>query len=124
VIRVETRVRIERPIEDVYTYVSDPGTFPHWNSAVQAVRRTSSSPRREPSVAALHRDIDQRKIYGGLVITPRGAQLIVADAAGLTAAQALTIRHVHPLSPSDSMIAPHATRSPGSRKRARLPIHL
>jgi uncharacterized protein YndB with AHSA1/START domain len=34
-------VRIERPIEGVFDYVSDPEKFPAWNSAVQAVRRTS-----------------------------------------------------------------------------------
>jgi hypothetical protein len=44
----------------------------------------------EDSAAALMRAIDQRSLYGGLVFTPRGLQLIVADAASLTAAQALT----------------------------------
>jgi uncharacterized membrane protein len=38
VIRFETEVRIERPIEEVFAYVSNPGNFPHWNSAVKAVR--------------------------------------------------------------------------------------
>ena len=37
----ETSVRIERQAEDVFDYVSEPENFPHWNSAVQAVRRTS-----------------------------------------------------------------------------------
>jgi uncharacterized protein YndB with AHSA1/START domain len=37
----ETAVRVERPAEEVFDYVSDPESFPHWNSAVQAVRRTS-----------------------------------------------------------------------------------
>lgn len=37
----ETSVRIERPIEAVFEYVSDPTTFPRWNSAVQSVRETS-----------------------------------------------------------------------------------
>jgi uncharacterized protein YndB with AHSA1/START domain len=40
-VEFETEVRIERPIEAVYDYVSDPTTFPRWNSAVQAVRITS-----------------------------------------------------------------------------------
>jgi uncharacterized protein YndB with AHSA1/START domain len=38
VIRFETDVRIGRPIEDVFDYVSNPGKFPDWNSAVVAVR--------------------------------------------------------------------------------------
>jgi uncharacterized protein YndB with AHSA1/START domain len=40
VITFETEVRIGRPIEEVYCYVSDPLNFPRWNSAVQTVRKT------------------------------------------------------------------------------------
>jgi uncharacterized protein YndB with AHSA1/START domain len=40
VITLETDVRIERPIEDVFEYISNPGNFPHWNSAVSAVRES------------------------------------------------------------------------------------
>jgi uncharacterized protein YndB with AHSA1/START domain len=38
VIAFEADVRIGRPVEEVFTYVSNPGNFPHWNSAVSAVR--------------------------------------------------------------------------------------
>jgi hypothetical protein len=38
VITFETDLRIERPIEDVFAYVSNPGNFPDWNSAVVTVR--------------------------------------------------------------------------------------
>ena len=38
----ETSVLIERPIEQVFDYISDPSTFPRWNSAVQSVRETSA----------------------------------------------------------------------------------
>lgn len=38
-----TDVGIERPIDEVYVYVSDPINFPRWNSAVQAVRQTSAA---------------------------------------------------------------------------------
>jgi uncharacterized protein YndB with AHSA1/START domain len=41
VITFETDVRINRPIEEVFAYVSDPRNFPHWNSAVQTVHKTS-----------------------------------------------------------------------------------
>ncbi len=37
----ETSVRIEQPVETVFDFVSDPTTFPRWNSAVQSVRETS-----------------------------------------------------------------------------------
>ena len=39
--KFETSVQIERPAEEVFDYVSEPENFPRWNSAVQAVRRTS-----------------------------------------------------------------------------------
>lgn len=38
----ETSVRIERPLAEVYDYVSDPRTFPRWNSAVQSVEQKSA----------------------------------------------------------------------------------
>jgi Polyketide cyclase / dehydrase and lipid transport len=42
-IAFETAVRINRPIDEVFTYVSDPLNFPRWNSAVEAVRKTSAA---------------------------------------------------------------------------------
>lgn len=55
----ETEVRIERPIEEVYAYVSDPLNFPRWSSAVQEVRenvrgKTYSMERRLPSGRAVN----------------------------------------------------------------------
>lgn len=41
-ITFETSVRIGRPLADVYAYVTDPGNFPHWNSAVETMRKTSA----------------------------------------------------------------------------------
>jgi uncharacterized protein YndB with AHSA1/START domain len=37
----ETSVRIERAVDEVFDYVSDPRNFPRWNSAVKAVSVTS-----------------------------------------------------------------------------------
>jgi uncharacterized protein YndB with AHSA1/START domain len=59
VIMFETDVRIGRPIEDVFAYVSNPGNFPHWNSAVKAVRvrepgSTYVMERRLPSGRAVN----------------------------------------------------------------------
>jgi uncharacterized protein YndB with AHSA1/START domain len=42
VIPFETEVRIRRPIEEVFAYLSDPLNLPRWNSAVRAVRKTST----------------------------------------------------------------------------------
>jgi uncharacterized membrane protein len=39
-ITFETDVRITRPIEDVFAYVSNLGNLPDWNSAVDAVEET------------------------------------------------------------------------------------
>jgi uncharacterized protein YndB with AHSA1/START domain len=41
-ITFETSTRINRPIEEVFAYVSDPRNYPCWNSAVQAIRKTSA----------------------------------------------------------------------------------
>jgi len=41
VIAFQTSVAVERPVEEVFAYVSDPCNFPDWNSAVRAVRPTS-----------------------------------------------------------------------------------
>jgi uncharacterized protein YndB with AHSA1/START domain len=58
VITFETSVRIKRPIEEVFSYVSDPLNFPRWNSAVEAVRNgadsTYSMERRLPSGRAVN----------------------------------------------------------------------
>jgi carbon monoxide dehydrogenase subunit G len=37
----ETSVRVKRPIEDVFGFLSDPLLLPRWNSAAQSVQRTS-----------------------------------------------------------------------------------
>jgi len=42
VIDFETGVRIERALEEVFAFVSDPLNFPRWNSAVRAVCKTSA----------------------------------------------------------------------------------
>jgi uncharacterized protein YndB with AHSA1/START domain len=42
-IAFETSIAIERPIEEVFAYVSDPGNFPSWNSAVREVRTSAGA---------------------------------------------------------------------------------
>jgi uncharacterized membrane protein len=43
VITSDTSVRIERPIDHVFSFVSDPSQFPGWNSAIQTVQITSGA---------------------------------------------------------------------------------
>jgi uncharacterized protein YndB with AHSA1/START domain len=42
-IAFETGIRIDAPLEDVFAYVSDPRTFPSWNSAVEKVHTRAGS---------------------------------------------------------------------------------
>jgi ligand-binding SRPBCC domain-containing protein len=56
-IAFETDVRIDRPIEEVFAFVSDPLNFPRWNSAVQAVRRTSADENGAASTYLMEREL-------------------------------------------------------------------
>jgi uncharacterized protein YndB with AHSA1/START domain len=57
VIAFDTDVRIDRPIEEVFAYVSDPLDFPRWNSAVQAVRKTSAGQNGVASTYTMEREL-------------------------------------------------------------------
>jgi uncharacterized protein YndB with AHSA1/START domain len=49
-VEFETSVRIERAVDEVFDYVSDPRNFPRWNSAVEAVSVTSGQGDPVPRV--------------------------------------------------------------------------
>jgi uncharacterized protein YndB with AHSA1/START domain len=53
-IAFETSARIGRPIEEVFSYVSDPLNFPRWNSAVQDVVRTTAE---DPTTYSMVREL-------------------------------------------------------------------
>ena len=53
----ETRARIDRPVEEVFAYVSDPLNFPRWNSAVQAVHETSAGENGVASTYTMERTL-------------------------------------------------------------------
>ncbi len=53
----ETSVRIERPVEEVFDYLSDPTTIPRWNSAVQSVARTSAGANGIGATYRMERDL-------------------------------------------------------------------
>jgi carbon monoxide dehydrogenase subunit G len=57
VITFETSVRIGRPIEDVFAFVSDPRQFPRWNSAVQTVHITSGETGELGSTYSMEREL-------------------------------------------------------------------
>jgi ligand-binding SRPBCC domain-containing protein len=70
-IAFETSVRIERPTEAVFDYVSDPSTFPRWNSAVQAVRSLSGDDGVERSRYVMERDLPGGRAVNELEVVTR-----------------------------------------------------
>lgn len=56
-ITFETSVRIKRQIDEVFSYVSDPLNFPRWNSAVEAVRKTSAGANGVASTYSMEREL-------------------------------------------------------------------
>jgi uncharacterized protein YndB with AHSA1/START domain len=57
VIAFETSIAVERPLEEVFAYVSDPGNFPSWNSAVRDVRPTSAGSNGPGSTYTMKRQL-------------------------------------------------------------------
>lgn len=53
----KTSVRIRRPIEHVFAYVSEPLNFPHWNSAVRAIEKTRGPGSEVGSTYAMEREL-------------------------------------------------------------------
>ena len=56
-IAFQTSIDIERPVEDVFAYVSDPRNLPAWNSAVQAMRPTSPSTKGTGQTFSMQRQL-------------------------------------------------------------------
>ena len=61
-------VTIERPIEEVFDYVSDPCNFPSWNSAVQSVRGTAPGKAGAAATYLMERDLPDGHAENELVI--------------------------------------------------------
>ena len=59
-ITFESSVRIERPIEEVFAFVSDPLQFPLWNSAVKRVQRTAGEPDEPGSTYSMERELPEQ----------------------------------------------------------------
>ena len=85
-ITFETSVRIKRSTEAVFDYVSNPRTFPRWNSAVQDVR-----PLPGDNGVELPRYVMERDLPGGravneleVVTCARPTEFVVLTLSGLT----------------------------------------
>jgi uncharacterized protein YndB with AHSA1/START domain len=86
VIAFETDVRIDRPIEEVFDYVSDPLTFPRWNSAVRAVHKTSSGENGVAATYSMDRDLPGGRAVNELevVASERPHEFAIRATAGPT----------------------------------------
>ena len=69
----ETSVRVERPIEEVFSFVSNPLQFPRWNSAVRAVHGASGETGEPGSTYSMQRDLPQGRVENDLEILDRNS---------------------------------------------------
>jgi uncharacterized protein YndB with AHSA1/START domain len=67
-IAFETDVRIDRRIEDVFAYLSDPLNFPRWNSAVRAVSKTSAGENGAASTYSIERELPSGRAANDLEV--------------------------------------------------------
>ena len=79
-------MRINRPVEEVFSYVSDPLNFPRWNSAVQAVRKSSAGENGVGSTYVMERDLPTGRAVNELeVVAKEGpSEFVIRTTAGPT----------------------------------------
>lgn len=70
-ISFDTNMRVEHPIEDVFAFVSNPTQFPLWNSAVQAVHRTSGETGEPGSTYSMERELQTGQVENALEVFAR-----------------------------------------------------
>ena len=70
-ITFETSVRVERPIEEVFAFVSNPLLFPRWNSAVQTVHGTSGESGGPGSTYSMRRQLPTGQVENELEVLSR-----------------------------------------------------
>jgi uncharacterized protein YndB with AHSA1/START domain len=68
VIAFETGVHIDRRIEEVFAFVSDPLNLPRWNSAVQTVRKTSAGENGVASTYSMERALPSGRAVNELKV--------------------------------------------------------
>jgi carbon monoxide dehydrogenase subunit G len=86
VISFETSVRIGRPIEEVFAFVSDPLQFPRWNSAVRDVRLTSGRAGEPGSIYLMERELPTGQAENELEVFARDppSELSIRTTSGPT----------------------------------------
>jgi uncharacterized membrane protein len=71
VITFETSVRVERPIEEVFAFVSEPLLFPRWHSAVETVHGTSGERGGSGSTYSMQRQLPTGQVENELEVFSR-----------------------------------------------------
>jgi uncharacterized membrane protein len=86
VIAFETSIGVDRPLEEVFAYVSDPGNFPSWNSAVRDVRSTSAGSKGPGSTYTMTRQLPSGAATNQLEVVTRAApyEFAIRTTAGPT----------------------------------------
>ncbi len=85
-IAFQTSARIDRPIEDVFPYVSNPRNFPRWNSAVRSVRQTSARENGVASTYVMERELPTGRAVNELevVASEWPSEFVIRTTAGST----------------------------------------
>jgi uncharacterized protein YndB with AHSA1/START domain len=85
-VKFETSVRIERPVDEVFDYVSDPRNFPAWNSAVRSVRETAPGREGVGATFVMERDLPGGRAQNELEIVDwdRPAAFAIRTTSGPT----------------------------------------
>jgi len=86
VISFETSVRVQRPLEEVFDFVSDPLSFPRWNSAVQAVNNTSGVAGEVGSTYSMRRELPTDQVENELevLVRERPSEFAIRTTSGPT----------------------------------------
>jgi uncharacterized protein YndB with AHSA1/START domain len=82
---LETLVRIDRPVDEVFAYLSEPLNFPRWNSAVHAVRKVSADEPGTGSTYLMERQLPVGRVVNELEVTmTRSPEFAIRTTSGPT----------------------------------------
>lgn len=85
-ISFETGVCVERAVGDVFDFVSDPLSFPRWNSAAQAVNNTSGVTGEVGSTYSMRRELPTGQVENDLevLVRERPSEFVIRTTSGPT----------------------------------------
>jgi uncharacterized protein YndB with AHSA1/START domain len=86
VITFETSVRVERPVEEVFAFVSNPLLLPRWNSAIEAVNCTSGTASAVGSTYSMRRELPSGQVENELevLVSERPSEFAIRTTSGPT----------------------------------------